>query len=150
LPLIVRPDHLEHHAGQIALPGGIIEPGESSWAAAARELHEELGVPPAEIEPLGQLSPLYIFGSNHFVETWVASAVRRPDLTPSADEVAEVLEVPLGHLLDPASHGIENRMARGVWFQSPFYSWHGQRIWGATAMILAELAAIAARLTTAA
>lgn len=146
LPLIVRPDFLEHHAGQVALPGGIIEPGESSWQAAVRELDEELGVPPAEVEPLGQLSPLYIYGSNHYVETWIACAVGRPQLVASADEVAKVLEMPIVHLLDPAARETESRTARGVSFLAPFYHWDSEHIWGATAMILAELAAIVARI----
>ncbi len=146
LPLIVRPDYLEHHAGQVALPGGIIESGESSWEAAVRELDEELGVPSCEVEPLGQLSPLYIFGSNHYVETWVARARGRPQLVASADEVARVLEMPIVHLLDPAVRETETRTARGVQFLAPFYGWDGEHIWGATAMILAELAAVVARI----
>ena len=76
LPLLVRPIDLAHHGGQIGLPGGLIEPGETTWQAALRELHEEIGVPPDGIEPLGELSPLYVFVSNNHVSPWVAAIDR--------------------------------------------------------------------------
>jgi 8-oxo-dGTP pyrophosphatase MutT (NUDIX family) len=142
IPLIVRPDHLEHHAGQIALPGGMIEAGESSAAAALRELHEELGVPRDGIELLGELSPIYVFASDNFVSPWVAMVSPAPTFNLSVDEVAAVIELPICTLVDESSVGSEVREQRGVRFRAPYFRCGPHRIWGATAMILAEFAAI--------
>jgi 8-oxo-dGTP pyrophosphatase MutT (NUDIX family) len=146
IPLIVRPDHLEHHAGQIALPGGMIEAGESSSDAALRELHEELGVPRDGIELLGELSPIYVFASDNFVSPWVAMVSRAPTFILSADEVAAVIELPIAVLVEKNAVGSEIRVQRGVRFRAPYYRCGRHRIWGATAMILAELAALLDRL----
>jgi 8-oxo-dGTP pyrophosphatase MutT (NUDIX family) len=142
IPLIVRPEHLEHHAGQVALPGGMIEDGESSGEAALRELHEELGVPPAGIELLGELSPLYVFASDNFVVPWVAIASTQPTFILNVDEVNVVLDLPISNLLTDNHIESEIRELHGVCFRAPFYRCGSHRIWGATAMILAELAAI--------
>jgi 8-oxo-dGTP pyrophosphatase MutT (NUDIX family) len=145
LPLIVRPGTLEHHAGQIGLPGGLIEPSETSWQAAARELEEELGVAAAGVVPLGELTPLYIYASQHYVMPWVAVVEQRPAFVASPREVAELLEVPLAHLLDSANRGGHERIYRGARLQVPHFSWGAHQIWGATAMILAELLAVIER-----
>jgi 8-oxo-dGTP pyrophosphatase MutT (NUDIX family) len=142
LPLIVRPEHLEHHAGQVALPGGMIEEGESSGEAALRELHEELGVPPDGIELLGELSPLYVFASDNFVVPWVAIASFVPTFILNVDEVNAVVELPVSNLIGEDHIGSEIREQNGVRFRAPFYRCGSHRIWGATAMMLAELAAI--------
>ncbi len=144
IPLIVRPDQMEHHANQVSLPGGMVEPGEESSAAALRELEEEIGVPAARIELLGRLSPLYVFVSNHYVIPWVAVLDVRPTLRPDAREVAEVLELPLDHLCDPAYHDAGWHETRGIRIRTPYIACGRHRIWGATAMILAELATLAA------
>jgi 8-oxo-dGTP pyrophosphatase MutT (NUDIX family) len=146
LPLIVRPAHLEHHAGQIGLPGGMIESNESPTEAALRELHEELGVPQHEVELLGQLSPLYVHISNNYVSSCVAVAARAPTFILNVDEVAEVVELPLSCLLDSGRIATEIREQRGVRFQAPYLAFGSHHIWGATAMILGELAAVLARL----
>jgi ADP-ribose pyrophosphatase YjhB (NUDIX family) len=146
IPLIVRPDHLEHHAGQIALPGGMIEAGESSADAALRELHEELGVPRDGIELLGELSPIYVFASDNFVSPWVAMISRAPTFILNADEVAAVIELPVAVLVEKNAVGSEIREQRGVRFRAPYYRCGRHRIWGATATILAELAALLDRL----
>lgn len=143
LPLIVRPTELSHHGGQIGLPGGSIEPGETEWQAALRELEEELGVPAAGIEPLGRLSPLYVFVSNNYVTPWVATINRAPAFLMNAAEVAEVLEMPLADLFDPAKADFFWRDREGVRQHVPYFALGSHRIWGATAMILAELAAVA-------
>lgn len=143
LPLIVRPTDLTHHGGQIGLPGGCIEAGETEWQAAVRELEEELGVPAGGIEPLGQLSPLYVFVSNNYVTPWVAAIDRVPAFRLNAAEVAEVLEMPLANLLDPAEANFFWRETDCIRQQVPYFALGSHRIWGATAMILAELAAIA-------
>lgn len=142
LPLTVRPTTLRGHAGQISLPGGVIEPGEASEAAALRELEEELGVPRGKVRLLGRLSPLYVFVSEFQISPWVAATAARPRFQPSPDEVSEMLEMPLAHLLDPANRGAHRRWQRGIELTAPHFLWGRHRIWGATAMILGELAAL--------
>lgn len=139
LPLTLRPTTLPDHAGQISLPGGMIEPGETPYAAAIRELEEELGIAASGIEPLGMLSPLYVAVSNFAVTTWVATIDAPPQITPNPAEVAEVLAPTLTHLLDPANIESARFESHGFSVQAPCYVWREHRIWGATSMILAEL-----------
>jgi 8-oxo-dGTP pyrophosphatase MutT (NUDIX family) len=145
LPLTVRPATMVVHAGQISLPGGRVEAGETAPQAVLRELEEELGVGRDEVELLGPLSPLYLYVSNFLVMPWVGWCVRRPRFAPDPGEVAEVLELPLAHLLLPSSRGTHTRRNRGVAFSAPHFQWGRHRIWGATAMVLGELAELLAR-----
>ena len=142
LPLTVRPATLVAHAGQISLPGGSVDPGETGPQAALRELEEELGAGAQGVELLGGLSPLYVYVSEFQVTPWVAVAKERPDFAPSPYEVAELLEVPLSHLLDPANRGRHSRRQRGIEYSAPHFLWGRHRIWGATSMILGELVEI--------
>jgi 8-oxo-dGTP pyrophosphatase MutT (NUDIX family) len=143
LPLTLRPDYLADHAGQISLPGGAVEPGESSELAAIRELNEELGVDARSIELLGELSPIYLFRSNYSITPWLAVTRSRPNWQPNPAEVAELVALPLAVLLDPKTTTVEVWQDQGVAFQVPALRYQGHVIWGATAMILAELAALA-------
>jgi len=143
LPLTVRPATLTAHAGQISLPGGLIEPDETSQQAALRELHEELGIEHGNIRVLGTLAEFYVFISDFLVTPWVAVAPARPPIVPNRDEVAEVLELPLSRLLDPASVGWAMRIGHGgIQFRSPHFLLGQHEIWGATSMILATLRAV--------
>ena len=142
LPLTLRPSHLAAHAGQVSLPGGAIGPGEASHAAAIREFHEELGAVGAPIEILGRLTPIYVRASNFRVEPWVGAAERRPAMTPNPAEVAELLEIPVRHLLDPANFGHHVRHREGMEYETPHFWWPPHRIWGATCRILGELVTI--------
>ncbi len=142
IPLTLRPDHLLDHAGQISLPGGTVEPQESSQRAALRELDEELGVAAEGIEILGELSPLYLFRSNFLIQPWLAASRSRPDWRPNRAEVAELLEVPLATLCQPSSIRIDEHRQGSLTFRAPAFVWRQHAIWGATAMILAELVAL--------
>jgi 8-oxo-dGTP pyrophosphatase MutT (NUDIX family) len=142
LPLILRPAHMLDHASQVSLPGGAIEPRETSQEAAFREFSEELGVPSTDLQLLGQLSELYLFASNFHVMPWVAALPTRPAWLPNRHEVERVLEVPLGHLSDPANSGRFERRQGPIAFTAPCFHWDGERIWGATSMVLAELVSI--------
>jgi len=146
IPLISRPLHMPAHAGQISLPGGMIEPGETPCDAALREYQEELGAPAEDLTVLGQLSPLYLFASNFQITPWIASVQREPVWRPSEGEVDRLLEVPLDHLLDPANTGHVERRQRGLGFSAPCFEWQTDHIWGATSMILAEFVALIAEL----
>jgi 8-oxo-dGTP pyrophosphatase MutT (NUDIX family) len=142
LPLTLRPDHLTDHAGQISLPGGAIDSGERSADAALRELDEELGIDAAEVELVGELSPLYLFRSHFCISPWLGVLHAPPQWKPNSAEVAELIELPLGVLVDPNCRQVEQRIHRGVEMAVPGFEWNGQLIWGATSMILHELAAI--------
>jgi 8-oxo-dGTP pyrophosphatase MutT (NUDIX family) len=142
LPLIVRPKSMPHHAGQVSFPGGRVERDESSADAALRELHEELGVRSARVELLGRLSPIYLFNSNFAVTAWVAVVRNEPAFVPSPEEVAELIALPLAHLLQPTNYGSHTIRSRGVTIRTPHLLIGQQRIWGATLMLLGELAAI--------
>ena len=139
LPLTLRPADMAAHAGQVSLPGGAVEPGETTAAAAIREFHEELGDDGRPIDMLGTLSPLYVQASNYLVTPWVAAAAARPQFAANAAEVEEVLEVPLSHLVDPAHFGSHTRQHEGQTYSAPHFLFQSHRIWGATCMILGEL-----------
>ncbi|OQA40216.1 MAG: putative NUDIX hydrolase [Chloroflexi bacterium ADurb.Bin325] len=137
-----RTNSVESHRGQISFPGGSMEPGEDAVAAALREAQEELGVDPAALTVVGRLSPLYIPPSDFCIYPAVAYAAARPAFVPSPHEVAEVLEVPLAHLLSPATRCEEVWEIRGAAVHVPYYAFGQHKIWGATAMVLCELLAL--------
>jgi 8-oxo-dGTP pyrophosphatase MutT (NUDIX family) len=138
LPLTVRPAHLADHPGQISLPGGAVEAGETSAQAAIREFHEELGDDGQPIRLLGSLSPSYVHSSNYVVTPWVAAVDCQPCFVRNAAEVEEILEVPLAHLLDPINFGSHPRQYLGNTFVAPHFSYQSYQIWGATCRILGE------------
>lgn len=139
LVLTRRRDDLQSHAGQISFPGGRREAGESLQTTAFREAFEEVGVLPTELALLGRLSSLYIPPSDYEVYPFVAWYKNgRPVFTPQEREVAEILEVPLSHLLDPATRLEEPWEIRGFQLNVPFYLVSGHKVWGATAMMLSE------------
>jgi 8-oxo-dGTP pyrophosphatase MutT (NUDIX family) len=142
LPLTLRPTHLGAHAGQVSLPGGAVEPGETTAAAALREFHEELGDDGQPIDLLGALSPLYVEASNYVVAPWVAVAPSRPRFVANPEEVEEVLEVPLAHLLGPAHFGSHVRQHQDRDYDAPHFLCQSHRIWGATCMILGEFVTV--------
>jgi len=138
--LTERTAHLSTHSGQVAFPGGRADPDDSSPAATAlREAEEEVGLESRYVEVLGAL-PIYMTGSA-FIITPVVALVQ-PDcvLRPNPYEVAEIFEVPLSFLLDPAHHrrhAVEWEGVRREWFSMPYDD--GRRshfIWGATAGML--------------
>lgn len=137
--LTQRTDHLVHHAGQISFPGGHIEPGDGvAEEAALRETEEEIGLQRRHVEILGRLDD-YITGTG-FRVTPVVAVVEVPfDLAPDAEEVAEVFEVPLAFVLDPANHQRYSRRYDGK--DRHFYAmtYDGKFIWGATAGMLVNL-----------
>jgi len=139
LILTVRDRRLPQHAGQVSLPGGALERGETIADAALREAREEVGVDPARVRVVGELTSLHIPVSGFVLHPVVAFTDRRPDLRPEQGEVARILEVRLDALLDPARIEVERRDYRGRTYEVPALCLDGERVWGATAMILAEL-----------
>ncbi len=135
-----RREDMNSHAGQISFPGGRQDEGESFRRTALRETEEEVGVRPSTITVLGQLTPIYILPSDYEVYPFVGWCAdgQRPFFHPNEAEVAELLEVPLAHLLDPANRHEELWNIRGLAMTVPFYAVNGHKVWGATAMILSE------------
>lgn len=145
LPLILRPTYNGVHSGQVGFPGGGYEPGDDDLVhTALREANEEVGVRGDQVEILGQLSPLYIFASNYLVQPTVGWTPARPAFHTDPYEVERLVETPVSELLDPANVRVEEWELRSRVATVPFFLVQGQRIWGATAMMLAELLAIPA------
>lgn len=134
-----RTDALRHHGGQVSFPGGRVEPGDAdAIAAAIRESEEEIGVSATQITPIGLLDPLVTITGFRVLPV-VAAIDPRYVARPDPSEVADVFEVPLAFLLDPANldHRLvdfRGRPRRVLEFRYPAY-----RIWGATASILLNL-----------
>ncbi|MGH7087640.1 MAG: NUDIX hydrolase, partial [Stellaceae bacterium] len=140
--LTQRSAHLDDHAGQISFPGGRREPHDRDAAAAAlREAEEEIGLPASHVELVGRLDT-YITGTG-FEITPLVGLVRVPFPTKlDAFEVAELFEVPLAFILDPANHHVRSRELRGR--QRSFFvlPYQDRNIWGATAAMLVNLAEV--------
>lgn len=138
-PLIHRVEDGYVHGGQVGLPGGHKEDGERPEQTALREAHEEIGLDPARVTPLGRLSRLPIPVSKTKVQVIVGLVEGVPELTPDPKEVQSILTVELADLLDPANLAHEPWTLRGQQFEIPFFRLAGHKVWGATAMILSEL-----------
>ncbi len=142
LVLTQRHADLRAHSGQISFPGGRIEPRETPVEAALREAWEEVGVAPDAPDVLGVLTDLYIPPSDFTVTPVIASLDGRPFFRPQEDEVDLIIEVPLPALLDPASRKTGSWAVQGHPLAIPYFAFADFEIWGATAMMLAELLAV--------
>lgn len=139
--LTVRADGLRH-GGQVSLPGGVVDPGETFEQAALREAHEEVALPLEDVHVLGALTPLDIPVSGFRLHPIVATRASRPLLTPSDSEVARILEVSVDDLLDAGHFVTTQRQRDGVSLTVPAFRIANVEIWGATAMVLAEFLAL--------
>ncbi len=145
--LTVRPSTLRDHAGQVSFPGGRREVGETLEETALRECEEEVGISRADLSILGTLSPLYIPPTRFDVLPVVAAMPQRPVYTLDTREVAQVLEVPVPHLLQPETRKIDTWNVRGTPRIIPYFDVEGYRVWGATAAMLSELLVVFRELT---
>jgi 8-oxo-dGTP pyrophosphatase MutT (NUDIX family) len=142
IPLTVRPQTLQDHPGQISFPGGRLEAGETHQQAAEREFGEELGVAPFPGDICGELQPLFVYNSNYHVHPFVAICDRALDYRPCPVEVDRVIHLPLASLTDPTKReSLSSRRGLASWI-SPSIRHEEDRIWGATAIMLGELAAL--------
>ena len=138
--LTKRAAHLRKHAGEISFPGGAVDDtDESLWHTATREAHEEIALPPASVERLGMLDRFVTGASYSMVQPIVGRLDGRPDVVASPDEVASVIETPLGELVAPGVYRQEIWPFGGAEFAMHFFDLVGETVWGATALMLDNL-----------
>ncbi len=144
--LIQRPEYDGAHSGQISFPGGRRETGDPDLAyTALREAKEEIGVDPGLVDLKGKLTELFIPPSNFIVTPFIGISKSRPDFIPDPGEVAAILEFSLKDLLNPACMEMKHiRLRDGHRLETPCYNMNGHIIWGATAMIISEMAEVIA------
>ena len=136
--LTLRREDMRLHAGQVAFPGGRLDPGEDAVAAALREAWEEIGLPSHTVDLWGAADE-YRTITGYAVTPILGLVPPDLDLAPHEHEVAELFEVPLSFLLDPAN---QQRMSGDYQGMTRHYyqiDWNGRRVWGATAAMLVNL-----------
>ena len=138
VPLTVRASGLRRHAGQVSLPGGATDPGETLPQAALREAHEEIGVDPARVRILGELTPVHVLVSGFTLHPIVGLTHQRPAFVPAAHEVEAVIEVSVADLQDASHIRRGTRTREGMAIEYPYFDLKGHQVWGATAMVLGE------------
>jgi 8-oxo-dGTP pyrophosphatase MutT (NUDIX family) len=137
--LTVRREHLRTHAGQVAFPGGRVDPDDDDAAAAAvREAEEEIGLPRSAVELWGT-ADLYRTVTGFAVTPVLGSVAPDLPLSPHEHEVADWFEAPLAFLLDPANQRAVTAEFKGQMRTYYQINWEGRRIWGATAAMLVNL-----------
>ena len=142
LLLTVRGAHLATHRGQVSLPGGGVEAGESIEEAALREAEEEVGLAREAVTTRLRLTPLHIPVSGYVLHPVVATADFPPRVAPRGAEVERIVELPLSRLAGGSGPATDRRERDGQTLIVPYYDVGGAKLWGATAMIVAELLAV--------
>lgn len=138
IPLTVRASGLSRHAGQVSLPGGATDPGETLTQAALREAHEEIGLDPAAVRILGELTPVHVLVSGFTLHPVVGLTHSRPSFRLAAHEVETIVEVSIEDLKDASRIRQGTRTREGMAIEYPYFDLMGHQVWGATAMILGE------------
>jgi 8-oxo-dGTP pyrophosphatase MutT (NUDIX family) len=135
-----RSSRLRSHTGEIACPGGRLDPGETAVAAALREADEEVGIDPTTVEIIGELSPLATMSSRSAITPFVGVIGRRPQLRPNPAEVDRAFTVPLSELMAPGVYHEERWTFPGGGDRAiHFFDLPGETVWGATGMMLRDL-----------
>lgn len=142
--LTVRREHMRTHAGQVAFPGGRIDPGEDAVAAALREAHEEIALDPAAVAIIGTTDP-YSTVTNYLVTPVIGIIPPDLPLEPHEHEVADWFEAPLDFVTDPANQQRRSALFRGRERHYYEIEWQGRKIWGATAAMIVNLSRRLAR-----
>ena len=135
--LTVRSNSVRH-GGQVSMPGGVVDPGETYEIAALREAQEEVGLSAEGVQIIGRLTPMDIPVSGFRLHPIVAATATRPALLPSDGEVARILYLNLDELTEPSCIVETERTRDGQRFIVPAFHLAGVDVWGATAMVLAE------------
>lgn len=140
--LTERSEFVEHHRGQISLPGGVQENNENLLDTALRETEEELGIPVKHIKVLGTLTPLFVLVSGFKIHPFIGILTSRIKMKPAHMEVAEVFSAQINELLDEHNLKKESRNIRGLDVMVPYFQLNNHKVWGATSMILSEFKVI--------
>ena len=135
----IHPD--DKHAGQISFPGGKLDDNDASYEdCALRETYEEIGIAPDTIGILGELTPLFVYVSNFLVHPFVGFTTESPRFVIQESEVKNIIEVPMDHFTKSKNKLIADIHVRDtVLPNTPYYDVYGQKLWGATAMMMSEL-----------
>ncbi len=143
LILTRRTEHLPSHKGQVAFPGGGIDStDEDAVAAALREAHEEVGLPPAAVEVLGQLDDFPTVGGDMIVTPVVGRLAHTPRLVAEPGEVARIFEIPLESLRERARWRVEQVTWQGGTWPVYYFDHDGELLWGLSAYITLHLLAL--------
>jgi len=136
--LLHRPSHMRSHPGQVAFPGGRIDPGEGPVEAALREAWEELGIRPGDVRVVGT-SDLFRTNSGYAITPVLGIVPPDIEINPSPAEVAQWFEAPLDHVLDPANQIEKSMEWNGIQRSYIEIMWQNHRIWGVTGAIIANM-----------
>jgi 8-oxo-dGTP pyrophosphatase MutT (NUDIX family) len=131
----------DKHAGQISFPGGKLDENDASYEdCALRETYEEIGIAPDTIGILGELTPLYVFVSNFLVHPFVGFTTESPRFILQESEVKSIIEIPIEHFTKAKNKQQGDIHTRDIIIpNTPYYDVYGQKLWGATAMMMSEL-----------
>ncbi len=147
IPLIQRPEYDGAHGGQVSFPGGKRENRDKNIVdTALREAREEIGIDPSKVHVLGLMTELYVWASNATVAPVLAWTDSQPQFTADENEVSEIIEFNVFKLLNKKN--IKSKILKlkaGIKVEAPYYDIGGKMIWGATAMMLSELAELLKR-----
>lgn len=136
--LTERTNEVQHHKGQISLPGGSWENGEQLHETALRETEEEIGIPADKTKIIYELTPLFVKVTGYMIHPFVAYITQKPHIVRDQNEVNNVFTASISELLNPANQLTELWIIREIPVDVPFFKFGKYKVWGATAMILSE------------
>ena len=136
--LTKRSNELEHHKGQLSLPGGTQEENEELTHTALRETQEEIGINKTSISIIGSMTPLFVPVTGFMIHPFIGYSSNKLEPTPDPSEVEAIFSVNISDLLNETNQTIEKRNIRGYDVEVPYFKLNNYEVWGATSMILSE------------